>query len=179
MSSPAAHYGRGTQVVDDRSDVEDQWLILGALFADPTAPYDTFVSIPFGHHLKCRLPKALDLMFSSSCRWILIIETQAGFYLQFLATENGAVISECVSNEYRPPESMLSVDMEETLPTLGWNWPASPNPMNWQTIEYDKEQVLDSAILATHTLRRISGCQDDNLMRAKLFPSLNTQWGPR
>jgi hypothetical protein len=178
MCSPAAHHGRGTQVVDDRSDVEDQRLILSALFADPTAPYDTFMAIPFGH-LKCRLPKALDLMFSSSCRWILINETRDGFYLQFLATENGAVISECVSNEYRPPESMLSVDMEETLPTLGWNWPAPPNQMNWQTIEYDQERVLDSANLATHTLRRIIGCQDDDLMRAKLTRSLNTQRDPR
>jgi len=69
--------------------------------------------------LETRLTDVLELMVSSPSRWILIIQTAGERYVQFLASEDGALVSECVSNSYLPDASKLSADDEELLAELG------------------------------------------------------------
>jgi ADP-ribosylglycohydrolase len=119
--------------------------------------------------LETRLADVLELMAGSPSRWILIIETAGGRYVQFLASEEGALVSECVSNSYLSDASKLSEDDEELLAELGWGWPSLPKQLNWRTIESELGATIDSAVLALHTLRRVFGCRDGDSVQVKLF----------
>jgi hypothetical protein len=121
--------------------------------------------------LELRLQEALELMMRSPSRWILIVETASEHYVQFLANEDGVLFAECVSNEFLKGEARLSEEAEELLPVLGWQWPAPPNQPNWVTVEFDEEAALDVAVLALHTLRRVFGCGDDEVLSARIFRS--------
>ena len=46
-----------------------------------------------------------------------------------------------------------------------------PDQLNWIKVEFDENAVLDSAVLALHTLRRVFGCGDDDVVYAQFFRS--------
>jgi hypothetical protein len=68
--------------------------------------------------LRCGLPVLLRLLRDNPYRWIVVVDPGPDrWYVQFLATEEQALVAECVSNESVP--GVLSVDQDELLPTLG------------------------------------------------------------
>jgi hypothetical protein len=154
---------------------DDEAVIRNALFGpDAIAGGDEdegeFVRVRLSD-LDLRLPEALGLMVRSPSRWILTVETISALYVQFLATEDGVLVAECVSNEFLHGHFGLSEEAEELLPVLGWDWPAPPDQLNWIKVEFDENAVLDSAVLALHTLRRVFGCGDDDVVYAQFFRS--------
>jgi hypothetical protein len=156
---------------DEGSSTDDETAVRRALFGPVVSPVGDRPVMQTVAELDSRLPAGLDLMVSSPTRWILIAKTNLGRYVQFLATEEGVLVAECVSNEFLQGESRLSEESEELLPVLGWDWPAPPNQPNWRRVEFDKNAALDSAVLAVHTLRRVFGCRDDDVVYARLFRS--------
>jgi hypothetical protein len=151
---------------------EDGMQIRAVLFGNPLNTAAN-VSVSF-RHLQCRLPRALDLMRKSRSRWILILETPSEHYIQFLATENGVLVSECVSNEYleaRPLQFRLTADAELHLQVFGWKPPELPKQPNWQTVGEGQKAAVDAAVIALRTFRRIFDCQDEDALNLQFFKS--------
>ena len=119
------------------------------------------------------LPDILARLFDDDGRWILIAEVGDWYYVQFLATEEdeeGQILfSECVSNESIP--DVLSVEQEETLPLLGWEWPQPPDKPNWSYLGDGPESVPAVADLAARTMRWVFGCDEGDEVLVKLFRS--------
>ena len=151
---------------------EDGMQIRAVLFGNPL---NTAANVPVAfRHLQCRLPRALDLMRKSRSRWILILETPSEHYIQFLATENGVLVSECVSNEYleaRDPKYRLTHDAEVLLHAFGWKAPELPKQPNWQTVGESEKAGIDAAVITLRTLRRIFDCHDEDVLNLKFFKS--------
>jgi hypothetical protein len=159
------HLTSGTSGAD--SDDEDA-AIAAALFGKGAVAGDSFRPLRL-EHLETCLADVLQFMVNSLSRWILIIQMARGRYVQFLASEEGALISECVSNSYLLDTSKLSEDDEELLAELGWGWPSPPKQLNWRTVEFGPGTTVDCAVLAVHTLRRVFGRRDDDELQVKLF----------
>lgn len=153
------------------SSTDDEVAVRLALFGTKANPIGDGPEPIRVAELDSRLPEELGLMLRSPNRWILIVTTKSGLYVQFLASEEGVLVAECVSNEFLHGETSLSEESEELLPALGWDWPAPPNQPNWIKVEFDENAALDSAVLAVHTLRRVFGCRDDDVVYARLFQS--------
>jgi hypothetical protein len=149
------------------SQKDEDALIAAALFGEGRGPGGPCVPVRF-EDVAFRLADVLELMVGSTARWVLIIETAGGRYVQFLAPEDGCLVAECVSNSYLPAEARLSEDDEELLAELGWGWPSPPKQLNWKTVEFDPAATIDSVVLALHTLRRVFGCRDDDQLKVKL-----------
>jgi hypothetical protein len=119
------------------------------------------------------LPEILARLFDDDGRWILIAEVGDWYYLQFLATEEdeeGKILfAECVSNE--SITGALSVEQEETLPLLGWEWPEPPGKPNWSYLGDGPESVPAVADLAARTMRWVFGCDEGDEVLVKLFRS--------
>jgi hypothetical protein len=113
------------------------------------------------------LPDILARLFDDDGRWILVADVGDAYFIQFLATEEDrALIAECVSNEWNP--GALSVEQEETLPLLGWEWPEPPAMPNWVFVEDDPKAVAE---LAIRTLRWVFRCDEGDEVFIRLFRS--------
>jgi hypothetical protein len=119
------------------------------------------------------LADILDLMRENARRWILIIEPVKSprRFVQVLAPSNGALIAECVSNEFLQGDDQLGDRENELLSVLGWDWPAPLNKPNWSF--HDELLNTGSAVreLLIKTIRRVFDCTEDDILALKMFPS--------
>jgi len=105
--------------------------------------------------------------------WVFVVDRHGPplRYVQVLAPPGGGLIAECVSNEYLEGDERLSVENEELLPTLGWDWPSPPQKRNW----FFHDEVLNSGsaigMLLMKTLREVFGLADDDIVTMTVFPS--------
>jgi hypothetical protein len=117
------------------------------------------------------LQTMLRLIAMATGRFIVIVDVPGGRYVQFMGSEAGSLIAECSSNEFLEGPERLSDEAEELLPELGWDWPAPPNQPNWVKVEHDEAGALDLAVLAAHTLRRVLGCAQSDLVELSAYRS--------
>ncbi len=98
-------------------------------------------------------------------------------YVQVLATSEGVLFAECVSNEFLQDDDQLGNRENELLPILGWDWPAPPNKPNWTF----QDELLNTgnavSDLLIKTIRRVFSCTDDDILLLKVFPSLELSNG--
>jgi hypothetical protein len=156
---------------ESRSEAKLRESFLGNLGRVPGADIekssDETVRIASVADFERSLPDILARIFDDDGRWVLIAEVGDMYYVQFLATEEDkALIAECVSNESSP--DALSVEQEETLPLLGWEWPEPPGMPNWVFVEDDPKAVAE---LATRTLRWVFCCDEGDEVFIRLFRS--------
>jgi hypothetical protein len=121
--------------------------------------------------LDAQLAHMLEAIIRDPGEWILIIEATPERYIQFLASENDRLVTECVSSEFLPPEAAWSEEAEQRISQLGWLRPKHPDPQNWQVIDFGEQAALRSAGLCLPTLRLVFGCRDDDLLRMYCFPA--------
>jgi hypothetical protein len=123
--------------------------------------------------LDTTLAEILDRMRDDPHGWVLVVDHPGppNRYVQVLAPPGGGLIAECVSNEYLKGDERQSVEDEEVLPTLGWDWPSPPQKRNWTF----HDEVLDSGsaigMLLMKTIRGVFGLADDDIVTLKVFPS--------
>ena len=119
------------------------------------------------------LADILDLLREDERRLILIIEhvKPPKRYVQVLAPSDGALIAECVSNEFLQGDDRLGDRDNELLPVLGWDWPTPLNKPNWSF--HDELLNTGSAVseLLIKTIRQVFDCTDDDILVIKMFPS--------
>ena len=121
--------------------------------------------------LDAQLVHMLEAIIRDPGEWILTIEATPERYIQFLASENDRLVTECVSSEFLPPEAAWSEEAEQRISQLGWLRPEYPDPQNWQIIDFGEPAALRSASLCLQTLRLVFGCRDDDLLQMKCFPA--------
>ena len=107
---------------------------------DFAKPDETVRRTKVGDLIK-QLPLLLHRLLDDVGRWILIchLGDEGDPYVQFLATEDKVLTTECGSNESIP--GVLTPDQEEALPVLGWEWPQPPNKPNWFRTEFGSDAV--------------------------------------
>ena len=71
------------------------------------------------HALDAQLANRLEAIVRDPGEWILIVEATHERYIQFLASENDRLVSECVSSEFLPPEAAWSEEAEQRISQLG------------------------------------------------------------
>jgi hypothetical protein len=104
----------------------------------------------------------------------LIIEhdRRRHLFVQFLAFEDGSIVSETVSNHYLADEHHWSRNQEEQLLGLGWEWHIRPYLTNW--IDVQATTSPDIGIVcrrALATVRELFRLVDDDEVFVKMFPS--------
>ncbi len=87
-------------------------------------------------------------------RWILIAETGPYRYWQALAFEDGALVTEVVSNHWIEGQHRWAPKQEEELRELGWMLPDPPRRPNWSRVESTTSP--DVAAVATQAVETLS-----------------------
>jgi hypothetical protein len=123
--------------------------------------------------LESFLAEVLDLLRDDQRRWILIIEptTSPSRYVQVIASSDARLFAECVSNEFLARDERLTIEQDELLPVLGWDWPAPPAKPNWSF----HDELLNTGhaigMLLIKTISQVFACTDDDILTLKVFPS--------
>lgn len=115
----------------------------------------------------------LTRLVNDSGRWVVIIEVEASDnrYVQFLATEDGGLVAEVVSNVNLWGDELLSPADEERLRALGWQEPDLPERPNWWRDEVQLGDVQCVSEAAITVLHEVFGVGDEDALRIKLFRS--------
>jgi hypothetical protein len=120
------------------------------------------------------LEAVLRVLCESPGRWVLIAESGPYRYLQALAFEDGALITEVVSNHWIEGNFRWTPEQERQLQDLGWACPDPPGRPNWLRVESttspDLPGVADQAV---QTLQQVFGIQDEDSLKIKQFSSPN------
>jgi hypothetical protein len=135
---------------------------------DFAKPDETVRRTKLGDLIK-QLPLLLRRLLDDDGRWILIchLGDEGDPYVQFLATEDKVLATECGSNESIP--GVLTPDQEEALPVLGWEWPQPPNKPNWFRTESGSDAVALVSKLATETMTEVLNRNENDEVVVRLF----------
>ncbi len=107
-------------------------------------------------------------------RWVLIAECGPSRYWQALAFEDGALVTEVISNCWLEGEDRMTPAQEQRLRDLGWSSPDPPRRPNWTRVEpTTSPDVSGVAQQAAATLGQVFGIGVQDTIRVKLFSSPN------